>query len=319
LLLLTIETLFGRWDALQVGGEFDPLARAPTGVLRDLRLAIVHCLLAGYLPAAFLHVVQSGRRNVLVLRDALGCTRKECEALAASVRLGAGALVVTGLIGFASALVGPYMVPPVPPTPWLPSTWNPEVAWHRILSPIIGILTWWLGYSVVSVSARMSDLARKLSHIDILDLSALAPFTRQGLTNALFLIGLIAIWSLTLLETGFGQMMLINGGLALVVTAFALLYPVRGVHQRIRQAKEAELNWTNGEIATRRQSFQGSNAGRQGGELADLIAYRSLIESTPDWPFTTSTYTRIVLYLLIPVVSWGLGIFAEEIVGRALS
>lgn len=70
-LLLVTETWLGRWGALQIDGDFDPLTRSPTGVLRDLRLAIVHCLLAGYLPAAFLRVIQSGRRNVLLLQDAL--------------------------------------------------------------------------------------------------------------------------------------------------------------------------------------------------------------------------------------------------------
>ena len=317
-LLLVSETLLGRWDALQIDGEFDPLARSPTGFLRDLRLAVVHCLLAGYLPAALLRVVQSGRRQVLKLQNALGCTPEECEALSASVRLGIRGLLITGMIGLAVAIAGPYLVQPVPATPWLPASWSPEVTWHRLLGPAIGILTWWLGYAVVSVSTRMSRLARRLSHIDVLDLSTLAPFTRQGLTNALLLLGLIAIYSLMLLETGFGQMMVTNGGSALVVTAFALLYPVRGVHERIRQAKEAELSWANSEIAMSRHALQDSGTGQNRGRMADLVAYRSLIESTPDWPFTTSTYTRLILYMLIPVLSWGLGIFAEEIVSRIL-
>ena len=61
------------------------------------------------------------------------------------------------------------------------------------------------------------------------------------------------------------------------------------------------------------------DAGRRSGEMADLVAYLSLVERVPEWPFTTSTYTRLILYLLIPVVSWGIGIVAEEIVGGALS
>jgi hypothetical protein len=317
-LLLVTETLLGRWAALQIDGEFDPLVRSPTGVLRDLRLAIVHCLLAGYLPAALLRVVQSGRRHVLKLQTALGCTREECEALSASIRLGTRGLVITGMIGFLFAAAGPYMVEPVPDTPWLPSSWSPEVAWHRVIGPVVGILTWWLGYAIVSVSTRMSRLARKLSHIDVFDLSALAPFTRQGLTNALLILGLIAIWSLMMLESGFGLMMLMYGGSALVVTAFALLQPVRGVHQRIRQAKEAELSWVNGEIASWRRSLQSSETDQHRRGMADLVAYRGLIESAPDWPFTTSTYARLILYMLIPVLSWGLGIFAEEIVSRVL-
>ena len=318
-ILFATETALGRWDALLAEGEFDALARVSSGVLRDVRLAIVHCLVIGYLPAAFLHVVRSGRRTVLMLQDALDCTRDECETLAASIRLSPRGLMITGLIGFALAFTAPYMVPPVPPTPWSPSAWSPEVAWHRILEPAIFVWQFWLVYAVITVSVRMSRIAKKLSHIDLLDHAPLAPFTRLGLTNALLLIGLLSIWSLMMLETGFEQIMILIGGTTLVVTALALLSPVRGVHKRILQAKEAELGWVNGKISKQRSAFQNPGASRRSGEMADLVAYRSLVESVPEWPFTTSTYTRLILYALIPLVSWGFGMVAEEIVGRALS
>ncbi len=317
-LLLVTETVLGRWDTLPAEGEFDALARVSVGILRDLRLAIVHCLLIGYLPAAFLYVQRSGRRTVLVLQEALGCSREECEAQAASVRFSGRGLVITGLIGFALSFLGPYMVPPVPPTPWSPTTWSPEVAWHRILSPAVNWWLWWLGFAVVTVSMRMSRLARKLNRIDLLDLSPLAPFTQQGLTNALLVIGLLSIFSLTLLETGFGFPMLVIGGTTLVVAALALLSPVHGVHKRIRQSKDAELRRINAAISTQRSALEDLDADRRIGEMADLVAYRGLIEDVPEWPFTTSTYARLILYMLIPVASWVLGVVAEEIVGRVL-
>jgi hypothetical protein len=317
-ILLVTETVLGQWDGLLAEGEFDALARVSSGILRDLRLAIVHCLLIGYLPAAFLFVLQSGRRTVLVLQGALGCTREECEALAASVRLSGRGLVITGLIGFALSFLGPYMVPPMPPTPWSPTTWSPEVAWHRILTPAVTWWVWWLGYAVVTVSVRMSRLARKLNRIELLDLSPLAPFTQQGLTNALLVIGLLSIYSLMMLETGFGRMMLVIGGATLVVAALALMSPLRGVHKRIRQAKDAELRWITGAISTQRSALEDEDAGRRIGLMADLVAYRGLIEDVPEWPFTTSTYARLILYMLIPVAFWVLGVVAEEIVGRAL-
>ena len=46
-ILLATETLLGRWDALLVDGEFDALAYFSNRVLRDIRLAIVLCLVAG--------------------------------------------------------------------------------------------------------------------------------------------------------------------------------------------------------------------------------------------------------------------------------
>ncbi len=317
-ILFVSETVLGRWELLIAEYGFDPLARVSGGVLRDLRLAIVHCLLIGYLPAAFLYVLQSGRRTVLVLQGALDCTREECEALAASVRLRGRGLLITGLIGLALSFIVPYLTAPVPPTPWKPSTWSPEVVWHRILSPAANVWIWWLGYAVIAVSLRLSRLARKLDRIDLLDLSPLGPFTRQGLTNALLVIGVLSISSLMLLETGLGRVMIGYGGATLVVATLTLLAPVSGVHQRIRLSKKAELRRVNEAIAKLRMAIEKQDAGPSRGEMADLVAFRSLIEGVPEWPFTTSTYARFVLYLLIPVASWVFGVVAEEVVGRAL-
>ena len=75
--LFVTESMLGRWSEVLVGGEFDALAVVQTGVLRDVRLAIVHCLLIGYLPAAFLHVLRNGRRTMFILQKALDCTQRE--------------------------------------------------------------------------------------------------------------------------------------------------------------------------------------------------------------------------------------------------
>ena len=177
---------------------------------------------------------------------------------------------------------------------------------------------WWLGYAIVTVSLRMSRIAGRLQRIDLLDLSPLAPFTQQGLTNALLLVGLVSIWSLMLIETGFELVMILNTGIALVIIALAMLAPLRGVHRRICRAKEEAIGWVNGEIAKHRDAFEKSISGRRDGEMADLIAYRNLIDDVPEWPFTSSTYFRLFLYAMLPLLSWGVGIVAEEIVGRAL-
>lgn len=318
LIMFVIETALGRWSGFLIGGEFDPLAKVSEGMLRDVRIAIVHCLVMGYLPAALLHALRSGRRTVLALQKSLTCTAEECDSLAASVRLSRRGLLITGLGGLLLALATPYIVPPVPLTPWNPATWGPEVAWHRILGPLTMIWAWWLVYTIVTVSVRMSRIARTLARIDLLDLSPLAPFTQLGLTNALLLIGTLSIWSLMMIETGFGQMMVIMGVATLAGTALAMLAPVHGVHRRIRQSKEEALGWTNGQIAEQQISFQGTQVGLPSGRMADLIAYRGMVQDVHEWPFTLSTYTRVALYVLLPVAVWGFGIVAEEIVARVL-
>jgi hypothetical protein len=317
LILLAVETALGRWESLLVDGELDVFARVSEGVLRDIRIAIVHCLQVGYLSAAFLFVMRNTRQTVFELKDAMGCSSEECETLAASVKLRTVWVVACAVLGFLMSIVVPYLVPPVPVNPWSPASWSPEVAWHRILGPVAAVGSWLLGYAVISVSLRMSLVAKKLQHIDLLDLSPLAPFTQLGLRNSLVLIGSLSIWSLMLYETGFSQMMFYVGGGALISAAVALVLPVRGVHRRIQQSKEVELRWLNGEIYRLRDTFQNRDATKSKGGMADVIAYRRLIESVPEWPFTTSTYARLFLYLLLPLLTWGIGIFAEEIVARA--
>jgi len=47
-----------------------------------------------------------------------------------------------------------------------------------------------------------------------------------------------------------------------------------------------------------------------------MAAYRTLVADVSEWPFSGSTYVRLVLYALIPLASWGLGVIAEEVIGR---
>lgn len=316
LILVLVETALGRWGIFLVEGEFDVFARVSSGELRDFRLALVHCLVIGYLPAAFVLVLQRSRQTVLSLQEVLNCTQEECEALAASLRLSRPGFIIFGLCGVLLAIAGPYLVPPVPDSPWNPSTWSPEVFWHRIGGPVATVWTWWLGYAVISVSLRMSRIATRLQRIDLLDLSPLLPFTQLGLTNALMLVGSLSIWSLMLVETGFGMTMIVAGTATLISTTIALWLPVRGVHKRICQSKQQELSELNRQISRRRSLLKSEDISVNGGEMADLITYRGLVDSVSEWPFTSSTYARVFLYALMPVAAWGVGIIAEEVVAR---
>jgi hypothetical protein len=318
LLLVTSETAFGRWDLLLADDDFDPLARVQTGVLRDLRIALVHCLLVGYLPAALLHVLQHAKRTVARLQGALNCTRQECDRLARSIRLSKRGLLVAALVGIAIAFLPPHFVEPVPETPWNPGSWNAEVAWHRILGPFMGIGLAWLTYAIVVVSLRMSRIAQRLNRIDLLDLSSLSPFAQQGLNNALLLVGVLSISALMMLETGFMALITVIGTGTLVLAVLALLAPVRGVQKRVREAKQRELDWTAAEITRLRNGLANADPDRRSGDLADILAYRNLVAGVSEWPFTGSTYLRLVVYALIPLASWGLGVVAEEVIGGLL-
>jgi hypothetical protein len=314
--LLVSETLMDRWAALLQEGPLDPFARRSGGVLRDLRMAVIHCLLVGYLPAAFLYVLRSGKKTVFALQDALACTKEECNELADSIRFGRLSLIVAGLVGVAISFATPYLVPPVPESVWNPAYWSAEVTWHRLLGPVVWWWLVWLLYAVFSVSQRLSRMAVRLSTVDLFDLGPLAPFTQQGLTNALLMIGFLSICSLFLIETGLGLLASLIAIVTLFVAGTALLMPVRGVQQRIRQAKQDELEWVDAGLRNRRELLRESGTSGRAGEVADLAAYRDLVERIPEWPFNTSTYVRFALYLLIPLGSWAAGGVVESLVEK---
>jgi len=311
---LVSETLLDRWPALALSSQDGALARQNTGVLRDFRIAVVHCLLVGYVPAAFLAVVRGGRKTVRDLQAALDCTPDECEALAGSIRFSSIGLTVAVLIGLAIGVGTPYLAPPVPEDLWNPATWDAEVVWHRILGPLLAMGSVVLAYAIVSVSRRMSRLAVDLKSIDLFDLDPLIPFTQRGLGNALLLMGFVAIAGLMVLtETGFGLLGLLVGSAILLAAGMAFVLPLRGVHRRIKQAKGAELGWVDAELRQQRTVLK-SGEERTSGDLSDLAAYRDLVRSVRDWPITTSSYVRFALYLLIPVVSWAAAALVERFI-----
>ena len=54
-----------------------------------------------------------------------------------------------------------------------------------------------------------------------------------------------------------------------------------------------------------------------GGEFDPLAKVsEGMVQDVPEWPLTLSTYARVALYVLLPVVAWSFGIVAEEIFAR---
>ena len=73
-------------------------------------------------------------------------------------------------------------------------------------------------------------------------------------------------------------------------------------------------------MADLRDTLRGSGLASRGQEpsLADLVAYRSLVESAREWPFDASTFLRFALYLTIPLGSWLGGAVAERALDAVL-
>jgi hypothetical protein len=293
--LLLQELLLGRFPV--VFGEPEALA--------EFRIAVVHCLLAGYLPSACLYLLRGLRNTVDELEPILGPS-DDPRYVDPVADIGRRGLFLSGLIGVLLAVFLPFLT--AFESPWDAATWSPEVSWHRVLGPFLG---WWLAWFVLTVwytATRTSRVAALIGQVDLFDLSPLYPFTKQGLLTALLAIGGVSIVSLFLFEPGQWPAVAIAVGICLPLAVLGLLLPVRGAHRRIREVREAELEWTREGIRHVRSLLDGASAERlpdaSPGKMADLIAYLELVDDAPEWPFQGSTFVRVVFYVLIPAVSW---------------
>lgn len=191
----------------------------------------------------------------------------------------------------------------------------------------LGLMFFWIAgrgaYFAVG-RGRMLDVEQGLE-LDLLDPRPLARLGRIALRGSLSWVIGFSIISLVFLnpELRFSQSMVVFGPVLLVTVAIAsatLLLPLRILRRRIGAAKRAELEQVDAAIRGEPDSLVGSRLAARGGaeSLADLIAYRRLIEAVPEWPFDASLLRRFGLYMLIPVFSWVGGALVERAVSSVL-
>lgn len=305
---ISIILLIGLFIAEQLLGRFAVIFRPSAFIeIRNFRIAIIHCLLAGYLPAAYLYILRSARSIINELNPIL--VSSDVHKNSKVRQITKKKFIFSGVLGVLMTVLTPYLSAQ---SPWSPSGWTPEIVWHRILGPVIG---WWAGcfcYAVVKESIRISRTAALIQKIDLLDLKPLEPFVRQGLVNALLVVGVVAIFSITLIEPGMEMTVVVVAGITLPIAFIGLFLPVFGVHRRIHEAKQVELTWTFEEIRQAQLRLKDPSIGPTQSKMADLTTYYRLIDRIPEWPFRTSTFFQAILYLLIPVVTWLAGLLIDS-------
>ncbi len=236
--------------------------------------------------------------------------------------LGRQTLAWIGVAGVAIALALLFS-----PASWQdgkPAIDHPNFAWAALRSSALG---WLVGRTVgieLAVAWGFAKLGERGVEVDWLEQRPLAPFARKGLRSVFLLLLYSVLFSLFLLEP-WGKIVAIPMLVLFpALCVAALLLPVSGVHQRLVAAKQAELARVDTALRAEAEANLKPGAAASaveaapGARLANLVAYRGLLEAAGTWPFDLAIWLRFFVYVTLGLGSWLGGALVERLVGKAL-
>jgi hypothetical protein len=219
--------------------------------------------------------------------------------------------------GVLLGMAGPYLSEPTLQGPlawWNPYGWPSEVYWHRLLGLCLGAQVGMFAYAVVALSSGLTPMVRRIPFPEIFDPDPFQPVVAHGLTNGLLVAGLLSLISLFALDLGLTPLLLLFLVLTISLIGTSTLLPLREVRRRIRTRKAEELAWCDS--AVRKAGREVRDGREPTGEpgLADLAAYRRLLQEVREWPLDLPAFRRILLYLAIPLGSWVASALVQHVV-----
>lgn len=277
----------------------------------DLRIAITQILMTAYSASAYAYLLMTARKTT---GDLSPVARNVPQWQSIVDRAGKHRRWILLVVGAASYLVlgvaATNATTIEPASPWDWHLWNYDVYWHRATTVLFA---WWIGclcHVTVVESTRLSRLSDGVESLDILDLRPYQPLIRQGLTNALLVIGMISIMSLLGVESRYWPVLVGFWTLFIGLAWAGMMLPLRGIRKKIRIAKENEIDWCQRALKIARDGLKSGISEQR--SIAEILAYRTMIENIRNWPFDNPTLVRFTLYLMIPLGSWLGGAFVER-------
>lgn len=277
----------------------------------DLRVALTQILMTTYFASAYVGLLSTARRTTHDLSPVIRQSADRALVVDRAGKHRRGVLPILGVISYLVIGVGvTNATTPAPTNPWDLNLWNYDIYWHRVTTVLF---VWWIAcicYVVIVESVRLSRLSDTFESVDLLDLAPYQPLVRQGLINALLLIGGVSVMSLLGVESRYGSV-LAGFWISSILLAWAgLMLPLRGIRRKIREAKDQELDWCRRALIRERNDLKAGTDKQT--KIGQVVAYREMINDIRNWPFDNPTLVRFALYLLIPLGSWLGGAFVER-------
>ena len=192
--------------------------------------------------------------------------------------------------------------------------------WAPYLLVIIAFLAWRIATPTpraeIDIFARLG--ANHL-RVTLLNPVTLAPFARVSISSSLAIIGALAMFPLIGLESGMNMMEILPGAMATLPALVGLFFiPIWPVHRRLAEMKHEQLGDINRQLESRLEACGEDLSSAQLAELAPLLTYRREVQAAPTWLFDGDNISRLLLYLVIPPLTWIAAALMENLVDSLL-
>jgi hypothetical protein len=189
------------------------------------------------------------------------------------------------------------------------------------LLEIIGTLIVWIVmtttiYALVENGVNIGLLGKRLRPFNLFRTHRLLPFARVAIASTLSIVGSLALFPLQSIDQDITLVTAAPGLVAASAPLVALLlFPVWHVHQAIRTRKAAELAAIDERVAALGDIPHGGRE-EQIRACNELLDYRDHVQRVPDWPVDVGAVSRLLLYLIIPPLTWVGAALIENVVDR---
>ncbi|MCC5968998.1 MAG: hypothetical protein JJU15_03545 [Pararhodobacter sp.] len=173
------------------------------------------------------------------------------------------------------------------------------------------------GSLLVANAQLFARLGRHAVRVEVFAPDRLRPFATAALRPMLLIMLLLAAYPLMLLGSEGLEVTSAIGPVATALLALAAVWvPLRGVSARIREARALRLAQIDAAIAAAVQTADRHGAPADPPRLEALLALRARAKAAPSLPIGLGGLGRGLVYLALPVATWGGKGFAEALLNR---
>jgi len=176
------------------------------------------------------------------------------------------------------------------------------------------LLLWgamWLTVPPLISNAQLFRSLGRMATPDLLRPSRHAAFGRAALRPALFIIALLCIYPLLAFGDGLRGAALIGFAVTCVTLVGLFFLPLRGIRRRIREVRMQTLE----QLDERADAlYQGDITHADAARLFELDAVldiRERVARAPGWPLDLQGVQRILLYVVLPPLTWAAAALLE--------